>query len=81
MLYKISTRVRALEMKTMIVRTYKDPTDANKILTDTKPMGWFVLFEESYESLYVGHERPLDLEPGTEVEIIINPKVEHGSKS
>lgn len=75
MSYLIRTRVKALELKKITTSSKKDP-NSDKILSTVASLGWFVLFEGSYESLFVGHDEPKDLTPGTEVEIIIRPKTE-----
>lgn len=69
-MYRISTKVKKLELKKRIVRTY---LNAGLAVDETIDIGWFVLFEGSQESLFVGVDKPTDLDPGTEVEIIIQP--------
>jgi hypothetical protein len=75
MTYRIQTRVKNLEQKKITTSSKKDP-NSDKILSTVAFLGWFVLFEGSYESLFVGHDEPKDLTPGTEVDIIIKPKTE-----
>jgi len=72
MTIRIPTRVVKLEEKQIITHGKKDAT-GTAVLTSQK-IGWFVNFEGSYESLFVGSEKPKDLEPGTEVDIIIRPR-------
>ena len=73
MAYKIPTTVKNLENKKLVTLSYIHPV-TQKLSCVRRDMGWFVHFEGSYESLFVGFDRPLDLEPGTDVEIIIQPK-------
>lgn len=68
MTYKIPAVVKALELKTRAVSIARD----GKVTRET--IGWFVTFERSHEALFVGHDKPTDLDPGTEVEIIISPQ-------
>ena len=74
MRYKIHAKVKALEFKTRAVRAEKHPTIENEVIWYREDIGWFVTFENSHESLYVGQMEPTDLKPGTEVDIIICPK-------
>ena len=82
-IYKIPTRVKRLEPKTRIVGGNIDrskpinpdnpvPTSTADIKTEV--LGWYVQFEGSYESICVGNEKPDNLKPGTEVDILIIPK-------
>jgi len=50
MSYLIRTRVKALELKKITTSSKKDP-NSDKILSTVVSLGWFVLFEGSYESL------------------------------
>ena len=67
---RIPTKVKHLELKKRTVMTRKD-TASDKIIAEIAPLGWFVHFEGSYESIYVGEERPRGLEVGDEVDILI----------
>lgn len=60
MIIRIPTKVKYLEWK-----------DGNTY--PPHPAGWYVLFEGSWESLLISteNEKPKDLIPGTEVEILI----------
>jgi len=69
---RIPTRVISLIEKKRIVEGTKDE-EGNALLT-SQTLGWFVHFEGSYESLFVGHQKPTGLDPGTEVDILIIPK-------
>jgi hypothetical protein len=82
-IYKIPTRVKNLELKKRIVMSNIDrskPLDPDKPVptasadATTEIIGWYVHFEGSYESLFVGDEKPDNLSPGTEVDILIIPK-------
>jgi hypothetical protein len=75
MTYKIYTTVKKLELKkkTISTRLEKDE-DKEMVMIETIDLGWFVLFEGSQEFLFVGKEKPDDLEPGTQVRIFIVPK-------
>jgi len=72
---RIPTRVKHLEFKQRTTETRKDP-HSDKIISEVIPLGWYVHFEGSYESLCVGSERPRGLEVGDEVDIIIIPRKE-----
>jgi hypothetical protein len=72
MAYRIRTRVKSLEEKSKLMGGHKNP-DTGMVSIYTEKVGWFVHLEGSYESLFVGKEKPTDLEPGTEVDIIIWP--------
>jgi hypothetical protein len=69
---RIQTRVKGIIEKEIVKGGKKDEND-KAILTYQK-LGWFVHFEGSYESLYVGDEKPESLNPGTEVDILIIPR-------
>jgi hypothetical protein len=71
MVYKIPTKVIRLEQKSRVTRGFVVEGEAKCFRED---LGWFVHFEGSYESLFIGKDRPNDLEPGTHVEIVIRPK-------
>lgn len=82
-IYRIPTKVKHLELKKRIVRANVDrskPIDPDKpmptagAIVETENLGWYVHFEGSYESLCVGMEEPLNLKPGTEVDIMIVPR-------
>jgi hypothetical protein len=75
MTYKIKTTVKALEHKSRAVSANKHPTEPNEVIWVRENIGWFVTFDRSHESLFVGWEEPLDLKPGTEVDIIIRPRI------
>jgi hypothetical protein len=66
--YKIHTKVARVEPKTVLLRSWK--TADGKVETATAPCGWWVRFEGSWESLYLGENRP-DLYIGQEVVITI----------
>ena len=74
--YKIITTVKDLEFKKRALKVTADRTVPEKPIFHWtyEDMGWFVNFDGSYESLFVGRDRPMDLEPGTEVEILIRPR-------
>lgn len=77
MTYRIPTKVVKIEEKKKHLATNVEKTTGENqiVMVTTVDIGWFVLFEGSQESLFVGMEKPADLEPGTEVEIIIAPKI------
>ena len=75
MSYLIRTRVKNLELKKTITESRKNPK-TDEITSTVVSLGWFVNFDGSYESLFVGNDEPKDLTPGTEVDIIIRPKTE-----
>jgi len=71
--YRIHTKVKALEQKRRALRAWTDHTDPENpvVKYEYEDIGWFVTFENSHESLFVGMDKPLDLEPGAKVDIII----------
>lgn len=74
MAYKIRTTVQTLELKTRALGAHKHPTIPDEVVWQRETIGWFVRFHDSWESLFVGFDKPLDLDPGTEVDIIIQPR-------
>jgi hypothetical protein len=75
MIYKVYTTVKKLELKKKTISTrIKKEEDKEMVMVETINLGWFVLFEGSQEFLFVGEEKPDDLEPGTQVQIFIVPK-------
>jgi hypothetical protein len=69
---RIPTRVKKLEEKKRISYSRKDKN--GEVVTIMENLGWFVHIEGSWEALFVGYEKPLDLETGSEVDIIIQPR-------
>jgi hypothetical protein len=71
MTYKIPAVVKSLELKTRAVSARKiSETDVE---WTRETIGWFVTFERSHEALFVGYDRPFDLEVGSKVNIILEP--------
>jgi len=73
MIYRIESMVEKLEHKTRALRAFMDPDNANEVIWEREDIGWFVTFEGSHESLFVGFTEPKDLQPGTKVNILIYP--------
>ena len=73
--YRIPAKVKFLELKNKVVHSKKEPT-TDRIISTVITLGWFVNFEGSHESLFVGVDEPKDLKPGTEVDIIIVTRCE-----
>ena len=73
--FRIHTKVQNLEFKTRAVRAYKPDPNKTDVTVEREDIGWFVCFENSYESLFVGKEKPANLDPGTEVDIILVPVI------
>ena len=73
--YVFKAKVKSLESKRRALSAHKHPTVENEVVWVYEDIGWFVTFEGSWEALFVGMDRPTDLEPGTEVEISIEPPV------
>lgn len=65
--YIIHTKVRQVGERHRIVSVSKDGIEQKEKL------GWFVCFENSWESNFIGNEKP-ELEVGQEVEIVIRPR-------
>jgi hypothetical protein len=76
MRFRITTRVKALEFKKKALRSWADRTDPENVVVqyEYEDLGWFVTFEDSHESLFVGKTEPPDLQVGTVVDIIIVPR-------
>jgi hypothetical protein len=66
--YKIRTTVKELMFKKRVAKVTKFGDDINWEYED---VGWFVQFHGSYEALFVGKDRPDELEEGQKVEITI----------
>lgn len=75
---RIPTRVKNLELKKKTLSTeVKDRGKPDAVIKATVvSVGWFVHFDGSYESLFVGDEKPRGLEIGDEVDILIVPRKE-----
>lgn len=65
--YRIKTRVSRVEEKIITLSTHKH---GEETITEKASAGWFVNFEGSWESLFLGKEKP-NLQPGQHVNIII----------
>jgi hypothetical protein len=74
MQYRVNTCVVRVEEKKRVLRTYKKvgANNQEEIIADTETLGWFVSFEGSWESLYLGREKPA-LTVGQQVAILIQP--------
>jgi hypothetical protein len=66
--YKIPTKVLRVEQKSIVLRSWKSAD--GKVEAVTQKRGWWVSFEGSWESIYLGEERP-DLQVGQDVLITI----------
>ena len=66
--YKIKATVKDLVFKKRAAKVTRVGDDINWEYED---IGWFVQFYGSYEALFVGKDRPDDLEVGQKVEITI----------
>ncbi len=75
--YKIPTKVTRVELKSVTVRTKLDAT--GKVDATTKKIGWWVSLQGSWESIYLGPERP-DLYEGQEVMLSIEGAHEQHSE-
>jgi len=69
---RIPTRVLKLEERNRIVSARKN--EDGTVTFRHENLGWFVHFEGSYEALFVGFEKPEELAPGIEVDILIVPR-------
>lgn len=72
MRYKILTTVKSVENVKQVVsgRKVKDADGQDETVLEYEDLGWFVVFEGSWEKLNFGTERP-NLKKGQKVEIII----------
>jgi len=68
---KFYSKVARLEHKKKIVRSWME---GEKFCSEEEDRGWFMLLDGSWESLYVGSEKPDGFAIGDEVEVIIQPK-------
>jgi hypothetical protein len=67
--YKIPTKITRVEHKSITVRSWK--TADGKVDATTQKIGWWVSWEGSLESYFLGPDRP-DLYEGQDVAIIID---------
>lgn len=72
--YRIPAVVKSLQLKTKAVSATKHPTEEHNIIWVRETIGWFVTFENSHESLFVGTVEPKDLKPGARVDIVLYPR-------
>ena len=66
MIFVIRTKIKKIEQKFLCYNWGRDA--AGKPTYDTKPIGWFVHFEGSSESINFGPEKPA-WQDGDEIEI------------
>jgi len=69
---KFYSRIKEISERQRLVRAWKEGDESR---TEMKNMGYYMLLEGSWESLYVGETKPDGLEVGDEVEIIIQRKI------
>jgi len=69
--YKIKTKIIKIFQEQIPVNWRKDIN--NKPECDYSPGGWFISLENSYESLFIGDEKP-DLTVGQKVTVTISPE-------
>lgn len=73
----IPTKITALTEKIELVRMNKvrQPDGSDKYEPEQRSLGWYVSFQGSYESLFLGFEHPgPEWQKGREVDIIIRPR-------
>jgi hypothetical protein len=68
---KFFSRIKKIEPRKRVLRAWKD---GEEIRTKEEDMGWFMLLEGSWESLYVGETQPEEFNIGDEVEVLIQRK-------
>jgi hypothetical protein len=72
--YVFYSKVKKIEEKTRAVRSYKTgkklADGKDEIRVEYEDLGWFILLEDSWESIHVGREKP-DLEIGRKVKVTI----------
>jgi hypothetical protein len=68
--YKIATRITRVESKRLLLR---GRIVNGETVFDYQDLGWFVSFDGSHESLWLGPEEP-DLTAGQEVNLRIEPR-------
>lgn len=66
----IPATVKALELKKERISSNLDKTTGN-VMEITVDLGWFVTFHGSHESLFVGKEKPTDMDPGNPAVIVV----------
>ena len=69
---KFYSKVKKIEQRKRLVAAWKD--ELGDIKTEHENMGWFMLLEGSWESLYVGDDAPEGFKEGDEVEVLIKGK-------
>jgi hypothetical protein len=68
--YLIPARIKRLELRYRHLRTVKDPTTGDPVSVKEE-IGWFCVFEGSWEALFISKEKP-DLYEGQAVTIRIS---------
>lgn len=71
--FAIPTRVADIAKEVRTTTTHRD--ERGEFGVQYHPIGWFVLFEGSRERLFVGHEKPRDLNVGDVVWISIQKEI------
>lgn len=64
----IRTTVVKVERRSRVLRTRKV---GDEVVSETEDLGWYVLFERSYEMLYAGHQTEPPFRAGEPVMITI----------
>jgi hypothetical protein len=68
---KFYSRIKKIERKKKVLRMWKRE---DKIHSEEEDMGWFMLLEGSWESLYIGETKPEEFKVGDRVEVTIARK-------
>ena len=67
--YVFKSKVLKIEQKSRVLRAWKEGDD---VKTDIEQLGWFMLLEGSFESIYMGEEKPA-FGVGQSVTVTIKP--------
>jgi len=65
-------RTTVLEVKEVFRKEHVSGAGPEAVFRDVS-RGWFLLLEDSYEAIHVGHEKP-GLAPGDQIEILIRKR-------
>jgi hypothetical protein len=69
------SKIQKIERKTRVARAWKIGPNKEDTRSEIEDMGWFMLLEGSWESLYVGETEPKNLKVGDDVVVIIKKAI------
>jgi hypothetical protein len=68
---KFFSRIKKIEHVRRVKSAWRD---GDEIRTEYEDRGWYMLLDGSWESLYVGGEKPDGFNVGDEIEVVIKHK-------